>query len=218
MSGPVPGTVVVGVGGVSKWAAGPSYGPVLQQTQLYILGATLDLNPILEGKDQKNPLQFHVVTGFTTTGGTRGPNDGNVHGKDQPATLPRVDQLIIISRISPWCTIVKNEHGVTIGDVCSAIYKDYTENSVTEAEFAALNARAKEQLKRTAASNFQLNQPQGAQAWGYYTPAQPGPDRYRRVDWLRDRVYFEALGRDENYAKTRLGFKAPNIFIMELTP
>jgi hypothetical protein len=38
------------------------------------------------------------------------------------------------------------------------------------------------------------------------------------LDWLRDRVYFEALVRDDNYAKSRLGFKAPNIFIMELTP
>ena len=31
-------------------------------------------------------------------------------------------------------------------------------------------------------------------------------------------MYFEALVRDDNYAKSRLGFKAPNIFIMELTP
>jgi hypothetical protein len=125
---------------INRWAAGPSCaymciltrlglqewtdGPVLQQTQLYILQAALDLNPILEGKHDQYQLQFHIVTGFTT-GNSRGPNgDHTVQGKDEPATLPRVDQLIIISRYSPWCTIVRNDAGVTVGDVCSAIYKE----------------------------------------------------------------------------------------------
>lgn len=36
-------------------------------------------------------------------------------------------------------------------------------------------------------------------------------------DWLRERVYFEGLSRDDNYIKSRLGFKAPNIFVMDLT-
>jgi len=202
---------------VNRWAAGPSYGPILQQTQLYILQAPLDLNPILEGKLDKYQLQFHIVTGFTT-GNSRGPNgDPTVQGKDEPATLPRVDQLIVISRYSPWCTIIRNDAGVTVGDVCSAIYKDYTDHSITDTEFASLNGRAQEQLKRTAALNFQATQPQQSQAWGYYPPAQPGPDRFRRVDWLRDRVYFEGLMRDDGYAKSRLGYKAPNIFVMELT-
>lgn len=59
-------------------------------------------------------------------GNARG-QDGEpaIPGKDEPATLPRVKQLIIISRFSPWCTIVKNEDGVTIGNVCSTIYKQY---------------------------------------------------------------------------------------------
>lgn len=44
--------------------------------------------------------------------------------KDEPATLPRVQQLIIITEISPWCTIVKNERGVTMNDVCTAVWKE----------------------------------------------------------------------------------------------
>lgn len=47
-----------------------------------------------------------------------------MHGKDEPATLPRVTQIILISRFSPWCTIIKKDTGVTIGDICSAIYKE----------------------------------------------------------------------------------------------
>lgn len=36
------------------------------------------------------------------------------------------------------------------------------------------------------------------------------------ADWLRDRVYFEGLSKDDNYIQSRLGFKAPNIFVMDL--
>jgi len=201
---------------VSKWTPGANYGPILSQTDLYLLQTKLELNPILEGKLDNYQLQFHLVTGFATNNAT---GDNSVVGKEEPATLPRVSQIVLVSRYSPWCTIVKKETGVTIGDICSAIFKDYTEHDVTDSEFKFLNQRAQEQLRRTAAVNFNTLQPPGANQWaGYYSsPAQPGPDHLRRVDWLRERVYFEGLSRDDNYIQGRLGFKAPNLFVMELT-
>lgn len=36
------------------------------------------------------------------------------------------------------------------------------------------------------------------------------------TDWLRERIYFEGLVKDDKYAKIRLGFSAPNIFLMQL--
>lgn len=44
--------------------------------------------------------------------------------KDEPATLPRVNELIIITELSPWCTIVQNPAGVTLQDVCQAMWKE----------------------------------------------------------------------------------------------
>jgi len=44
--------------------------------------------------------------------------------KDEPATLPRVQELVVICESSPWCTIVKNERGVTLQDVCTTIWKE----------------------------------------------------------------------------------------------
>lgn len=44
--------------------------------------------------------------------------------KDEPATLPRVQELIVITDLSPWCTIVRNANGVTMHDVCSVIWKE----------------------------------------------------------------------------------------------
>jgi len=199
---------------VGKWTPGASYGPVLSQTDLYLLNTELELNPILDNKGP-NQLQFHLVTGFATSISRPPDADGSILGKDEPATLPRVSRLVVISRLSPWCTIITRETGVTIADVCSSIYKDYTEHDVTEAEFNKLNPRSQDQLRRSAASNIQASQPQ-TQPWGYYTPAAQ-PERLRRVDWLRERVYFEGLSRDDNYARQRLGYRASNVFIMDLT-
>ncbi|KAF9050244.1 hypothetical protein BJ165DRAFT_1342466 [Panaeolus papilionaceus] len=203
---------------IGKWAPGAAYGPILSQTDLYLLQTDLELNPILEGKLENHQLQFHLVTGYTTAVARGGPPEASLVGKDEPATLPRVNQLIIISRQSPWCTIVKKDTGVTIGDVCSTIYKEYTENDVTEAEFTNLNNRSQDQIRRTAAHNA-VQSGQGAQhQWPGYYPPQAAPERIRRVaDWLREKVYFEGLCKDPSYAKQRLGFQAPNIFIMELT-
>ncbi|KAF8810045.1 hypothetical protein BYT27DRAFT_6499238 [Phlegmacium glaucopus] len=200
---------------VNKWAPGASYGPVLSQTDLYLLNTDLEINPILEGKVPSYQMQFHLVTGFSTSASRAPESDGSVMGKDEPATLPRISQMIIISRLSPWCTIIKRESGVTVADVCSSIYKDYTEQDITELEFKSLNPRSQDQLRRSAATNLQASQPQ-TQQWGYYTPAAQ-PDRLRRVDWLRERVYFEGLSREDNYTRQRLGYRAPNIFIMDLT-
>jgi len=64
----------------------------------------------------------------------------------------------------------------------------------------------------------------------YHTPA---PNRYKRVgalsaflfmqyphpccvDWLRDKYYFEGLSKKDNYSLQRLGFKAPNVFVLSL--
>ncbi|KAJ7253313.1 hypothetical protein B0H12DRAFT_1116564 [Mycena haematopus] len=196
---------------VGKWAAGPAYGPVLSQTDLYLLNTELELNPVLANTHATFHLVFNLITGQT---GGFNPDardrDLQFTAKDEPATLPRVQQLIIITEISPWCTIVKNEAGVTMNDVCTAVWKDY-EAYVTDPEFGALPPRLQEQVKRMAAHNSQASQ------WaGYYGTPAAVPNRYKRVDWLRERVFFEGLRKSDGYAKSRLGFKAPNIFVMDL--
>lgn len=38
------------------------------------------------------------------------------------------------------------------------------------------------------------------------------------TDWLRDRLFFESMGRGEgDYIKGRLGYNAPNVFVVKLT-
>ncbi|KAJ3740484.1 hypothetical protein DFH05DRAFT_1559674 [Lentinula detonsa] len=200
------------MGSINKWAAGSAYGPVLSQTDLYLLQTDLQLNPILAGTNGDFHLLFDLATG--QTGGFNPDSrdrDLAFTAKDEPATLPRVSQLIIITEISPWCTIVKNERGVKLVDVCTQIWKDYSEHHTTDAEFASLPLRLQDQVKRTATMRVA-----GGSWQAYHTPAAP-PVRFKRFDWLRERTFFDRLQRKDAYATQRLGYKAPNIFVMELT-
>lgn len=73
-----------------------------------------------------------------------------IPGKDEPATLPRVSELVVLSRDSPWTTTIRNEKGVTVGDVWIGIFKDYYEHNLADHEYNSLAARASEILRRTS--------------------------------------------------------------------
>ena len=38
--------------------------------------------------------------------------------------MPRIEEMIIITEYSPWCTIIKNPQGVTLGDICTTVFKE----------------------------------------------------------------------------------------------
>ncbi|KAH9914508.1 uncharacterized protein BXZ73DRAFT_54925 [Epithele typhae] len=197
---------------IGKWAPGSSYGPILSQTDLYLLGVELELNPILSNSSETFQLIFNMSTG-QTGGYNHESRDRDIPftAKDEPATMPRVEELIIITEHSPWCTIVKNSQGVTLGDVTTTLFRDYTEKTVTEKEFESLPPRLQEQVRRHASQ-------QNAAGWQqYYSPAPVAPSQFRRVDWLRERLFFDKLIHREGYAKGRLGFSAPNVYVLSLT-
>lgn len=98
---------------------------------------------------------------------------------------------------------------------------------MNDKEFESLSPRVQDQVRRHAAASANNGM------FSYFSPAQL-PTRFRRVgkclcynnlaltqypcdtDWLRDKVFFEKLVRRDQYAKSRLGFSAPNIFVMLL--
>ena len=99
---------------------------------------------------------------------------------------------------------------------------------MTEAELGSCPQRIQDVIKRAA----QTNQGSGTPWTGFYTPAA---SRVRRVggwfslmlfhlyfpdigyqDWLRDKVSFESMVKDDNYIHGRLGFSAPNIFLLRM--
>ncbi|KAK7688888.1 hypothetical protein QCA50_007579 [Cerrena zonata] len=203
---------------VSKWAAGTNYGPVLTPTELYLLrDVQLELHPVMRNEDDEFFLTFNLSNGSTT--GTRPGGDGReleFTAKSEPATVPRVSELVIITHRSPWCTLVRNPDGVTCGDVCETLFQDY-EKEVTPAEFATLNPRAQDSINRYRDQAIRA-QAGGWAAGGYFSQAAVSPNRIRRADWLTDHIIFDKLARVESqYARQRLGFNAPNIICLYLT-
>ncbi|KAH8100323.1 hypothetical protein BXZ70DRAFT_183977 [Cristinia sonorae] len=197
---------------VGMWAAGPGYGPVLSQTDLYLLGCELKLHPILKGESESFQLSFNIATGAAVgTNHEQRDRDLQFEAKEEPATLPRVKELMIITEVTPWCTIVRNENGVTLDDVCSTLFREYTENDLTTKEFEGLPPRLQDMIRRYAAS-----QQAHSGGWPYgQVPSQPPP--LRRVDLLREKIWFDRLDTNPRYTESRLGFSAPNIFILHLS-
>ncbi|EJC97581.1 uncharacterized protein FOMMEDRAFT_130419 [Fomitiporia mediterranea MF3/22] len=198
-----------------KWK--PGFGPVLKPKDLYLLEADLEIHPILAQKYDPFRLECNLMTG-RCVGIKGGDRDLAFTMKDESATLPRVTELMIILRAktAPWCTIVRNEKGVTLADVCGTLWKEYTENPLTEAEFNLLNPRDKDKVQRLALRRESDGFASGLSGmWGVGNAV--GYARCRRIDCLFGKVYFDGLERDDDLAKEKLRFVAPNVFVLRVS-
>jgi len=213
---------------VPKWAIGNAYGPVLSSTDLYLLQAAqgcdaLELHPMLT----HSLGSFHLVLNLAT--GMSGGYDNSDSEKDlpfsagdEPATIPRVQEIYIIAKATPWVTTVtasNDKRGVTLQDFIAAVWQTYGENTITDAEFGSLGVREQERVRRASLNNqMSVMQSGGGQGGmnGWYSPnaMMGGPKTLKRADWLRDKIFFDGLEVDDDYSLKRLGFKAPNIFVM----
>jgi len=199
---------------INKWTPGYDYGPVLSPVELYALDGTsdagikLDINPVLAGTDRNKSMGYDISTGQYEAVGDRATTEQYA---DEPAVIPRMSELIVYTKHSPWITIVRNEGGVTCGDVCRALTQTYSQ-PITETEFAALPPRAKAAVNRDA-SNRHYYHPYP------YSPGTPGQPNaaLRRVAWLQGRVYIHYASIDDKYAEKRFGYSAPNMLCLELS-
>jgi hypothetical protein len=208
----------------TKWTPGSSYAPTLSTTDIYLLGVNggmkhLELHPVLTHSLSSFHLVFNLANGQTGGYDNAKPNDDlEFTMGEQPATCPRVNELHILTKWSPWVTTVQASNakrGITLADVVQALWATYGERPITDAEWATLPVREQERVRRSNVNNQMLSQSTGM--WPGAGFASPSPkDRFRRADWLRDKIFFDGLELDDDYAQKRLGFKAPNIFIMSL--
>ncbi|KAF8528157.1 hypothetical protein BU17DRAFT_81390 [Hysterangium stoloniferum] len=192
----------------TKWSTGQDYGIILSRTDLYLLQAELEIHPVLHGTFSQS-LIFNFVTGQSGLFDPQGA-DLPFPQQDEPATLPRVEELILISELSPWCIKVVNRDGVTVENVLGAMFMAYDKPMTTE-EVNKLPVRTQQQIRRSAATN------RPTQTWER-PPMGVNPDtlQLKRSDYLRTMVFFDRLEKKDSYIKQRLGFNAPNIFVMYL--
>ncbi|KIJ57247.1 hypothetical protein M422DRAFT_773892 [Sphaerobolus stellatus SS14] len=186
-----------------KWIE-EQFAPVLTKDELHALWPDLELNPVLsEGTDLG--LVFNFITGEASMTDNQG-RPGPLSQRYEPATLPQVDELIIMSKNSPWCTVVSNPHGVTVDDVFQSLYECYVE-IMTEDEMAGLSPRNQDQMMRTRGLNMQTE---------YASGVTFRHGEHPRYDHLRNFVFFHHLLKDNSYVQQRLHYTAPNIFVMRL--
>lgn len=119
--------------------------------------------------------------------------------------MPRVEELIIITEHSPWCTIVKNPAGVTLGDICGTLFKEYVPGPFTlcSAFFPIISESNSKRLsvsvfhrygeKMVTEKEFdslptrlqeqvrRYAASSANQSWQQYYSPQPTPTQFRRV-------------------------------------
>jgi len=191
----------------NRWAPGPHYGPVLTPTELLLLDINLEIHPILQRAAEDFEMLFNIMSG--QTGGTNSNRDDlQFFAKDEPAVLPRMTEIILMTKATPWVTTIQNEKGVTLADLCSQLWKDYTENAVSDLEFGTLPPRLQDLVRRQAGMN------------AHALASVMSSARARtvlRCDWFRERQWFESLHHDERYVRDRIGYAAPHIFVFDTT-
>lgn len=133
----------------------PNYlvdGPVLKQTDLFLLGANLTINPVLAGEHPDIKINFNVATGDISANHPKHEDEDVAWEpyQEQPAIIPRCTTVYIICRQTPWCIPIENRTGVTIKDVFSALYQFHSTEYITEDEWSALSARTQDKIKRLA--------------------------------------------------------------------
>jgi hypothetical protein len=208
----------------TKWTPGSSYAPTLSTTDIYLLGVNggmkhLELHPVLTHSLSSFHLVFNLANGQTGGYDNAKPNDDLEFSiGEQPATCPRINEMHIFTKWSPWVTTVtasNAKRGITLADVIAALWQTYGERPITDGEWSTLPVREQERVRRSNVNNQVATQ--GGGMWGAGGGYSPAPkDRFRRADWLRDKIFFDGLELDDDYCEKRLGFKAPNIFHMSL--
>ncbi|CCA70575.1 hypothetical protein PIIN_04512 [Serendipita indica DSM 11827] len=207
---------------VGKWLEGSAYGPVMKQTDIFLLGVTLTVNPVLTGDHPDIRINFNVSTGDITA---QNPKDDKEEPpwepyQEQPAVLPRCTTLYIICRQTPWCIHIENRTGVTVKDVFTSLYAFHSNEFITEDEWNALPPKTQDRIKRMARQDGNLGGPvpQTPGQWSYYHQSpNPTSVRFARKAWLQSRVNLDDLKVDDEYCEQRLGYKGPNVLVMTLT-
>ncbi|KAF8610405.1 hypothetical protein BDV93DRAFT_15188 [Ceratobasidium sp. AG-I] len=171
-----------------RWSAATArhFLPVLTPAEIQASHLTLSLNPALTTIywDVRHPPNavWSVIPGRKTTVWT---------GHHEPATVPLVPSLRIISPYFPWVVSARNPAGVTCGDVLSAIHSS-ARQLVWRGEFESLRATDKDRL----ASGYYANRPSKGAPRSADSPFDSG-SWLVRADWLGQHTVMRGMSVSE---------------------
>ena len=180
-----------------------SDGPVHNARMATLLDTTFEVNPILRHlppQSDENRLEYNILFSLSTASLFKDKQEISwVDGRDEPAVLPRLETLTLISEHFPWMIHVRASDadiGVTCVDVMEALYKDLHKSFSRD----EVNRWSKARLEKISAVyhyNRQAKEgvPGGALGKGF-----------RRVDYLSEYTVFDGIEYDDAMARERFGF------------
>ncbi|QRV86485.1 hypothetical protein RhiJN_14503 [Ceratobasidium sp. AG-Ba] len=164
--------------------------PVLTPGEIQASHLTLHLNPALTTIhwDIRHPptAVWSVVPGRKTRIWS---------GHDEPATVPLVPTLRIMSPYFPWVITARNPNGVTCGDVLSAIHAS-ARQLVWRGEFEQLRTVDKNRL----AAGYHANRPANGDLMSADAPFEAG-SWLVRADWLGRYTVLRGMSANETRNK-----------------
>lgn len=174
--------------------------PVLTPAEIQASHLTLSLNPGLATIhwDIRHPPSavWSVIPGRKTTLWT---------GHNEPATVPLVPSLRIISPYFPWVISARNPAGVTCGDILSAIHSSATQ-LVWRGEFEQLRSSDKSRL----AAGYHANRPGKGEPKTADSPFD-ADSWLVRADWLGRYTVLRGMSIGET--RDKHGAPAPDVLL-----
>ncbi|KAJ7598865.1 hypothetical protein C8J56DRAFT_915207 [Mycena floridula] len=195
---------------ISPWSSGPGYGPVLDPSIVKIVGADLQLNPLLnpppDDLTSRDFLKWNML--FRTNHCQRSSEPAHASwskGRDEPATFPRVNHIRLVCQNMPYTVEISARSpdiGVTCGDVIEQLSENlYRLSGATE--FHALPADRQHRLGSAYTHNRSRE---------HGVPGGSLGEGMRRLDWLGDDAVFGGIQKNDKMVKKMCGDVLPCTF------
>lgn len=183
--------------------------------QLYAVGATLELNPLLTPvpesgpESEKDHLQWNMLRESSLVHRSRDPVQVSWSiGRNEPATCPRIDVLKIVSEHYPWLIKVEAQNpeaGVSCGEVIEAIASSM-EKLAAKVDYQALPAN----LQKVVSDAYRFNRSR--------RPDVPGGkmgEGLKRVDFLGQMTTFGGLEANPDGVRMICGATMPGYVMLK---
>jgi len=196
-----------------RWHAGPDYGVVLDSLQFDVLKASVVVHPILlpQSASPKLPnIVFDLLFPINRIYLSNQRSDRSwsmSHGRQDPATFPRLSQVRIISPNFPWMIDVRNPNGVTCEDICEKLYH-FFHQKVDKSEWDNVD----DESRKAITASYKWNRSTH--------PAAPGgslPEALTRGDFLGRATRFDGLVVDNPFVKDRLNAVSGAVLVLLLS-
>jgi len=195
---------------IDRWEPGKDYGVILDSIKFNVLRPPVVVHALL---GPTPPSASHPSLVFNMLFppnmihlSNEHPSRSWMNGRSDPATFPRLSHISLISPHFPWIIEVRNDQGVTCGDVAQKLF-NFMQARIDKSEWEPLP----EEDRLAIGASYKWNRSTEPGAPGGMM--QPG---LSRVDFLGKRTMFDGMVRDDKFVRERLSTSTGAVFVVIL--